>query len=216
MESFDPKPMLNKYAGKTISETPFADVQHPRKLALERLVVPDANGNQRNKIDLMQVGFRRHGKSGMEISDWFPHIGGNPDRIAVVRSMFTTDSNHGAQAQFHSGRNMVEGEFPTLGAWVYYGLGSLNENLPQFISIGTREYWNKKDGNYLGPGHDAVPLFINPANSLDFHATENRHYVTDIHATILRQLGLDSRLLEVPGRKRLEVDHGRPISEIIA
>ena len=48
MESFDPKPMLNKYAGKTIAETPFADAQDPKKLAIERLVVPDANGNQRN------------------------------------------------------------------------------------------------------------------------------------------------------------------------
>ena len=45
IESFDPKPMLTKYAGKTIAETPFASVQDPKKLALERLVVPDANGN---------------------------------------------------------------------------------------------------------------------------------------------------------------------------
>jgi hypothetical protein len=49
--------------------------------------------------------------------------------------MYTTDDNHGAQTQFHSGRHMLDGEFPTLGAWVDYGLGSLNENLPQFISM---------------------------------------------------------------------------------
>jgi uncharacterized protein (DUF1501 family) len=53
-------------------------------------------------------------------------------------------------------------------------------------------------------------------DEIGFHAVENRHYVTDIHATILHQLGLDSRKLEIPGRKRLEIDHGRPISEIIA
>jgi len=413
MESFDPKPMLTKYAGKTIAETPFASVQDPAKLALERLVVPDANGNQRNTLFPLQVGFKQHGQSGIEISDWFPHIARNADRLAVVRSMFTTDSNHGAQAQFHTGRNMLDGEFPTLGAWVHYGLGSLNDNLPQFISIGTREYWIRKDGQYLGPAHDAVPLRIDPANPLDFgrparpfadgaqgvgqsllrelnarrgveypddpvlaariasyelawrmqrsvpevmdfskesaetkslygidqphcqefgsqllaarrmvergvrfiqiqhggggagawdahgglkanheslaravdqpvgalledlsrrglldetlvvfatefgrtpgsqgsdgrdhhifgfsvwmaggglkggivhgatdeigfHAVENRHYVTDIHATLLHQLGLDSRKMEVPGRKRLEIDHGRPITEIIA
>jgi uncharacterized protein (DUF1501 family) len=63
---------------------------------------------------------------------------------------------------------MLDGEFPTLGAWVHYGLGSLNENLPQFISIGNREYWNAKDGHYLGPAHDAVPIRIDPANPLDF------------------------------------------------
>lgn len=413
MESFDPKPMLTKYAGKTIAETPFADVQDPKKLALERLVVPDGNGNQRNKIYPLQVGFSKHGGSGIEVSDWFPHIAANIDRIAVVRSMYTTDSNHGAQTQFHSGRHMVEGSYPTLGAWVHYGLGSLNDNLPQFVSMGTREYWNNRDGHYLGPAHDAVPLRVDPSNPLDFgrpqgamtgaargvgldllrqlnalrgtdypadaamaarmasyelafrmqmsvpeamditkespetralygldlphcaefggqllaarrlvergvrfvqiqhggggagawdahgglkanhgrnakavdqpigallvdleqrglleetlvvfgtefgrtpgsqgsdgrdhhifgfsvwmagggikggvvhgatdelgfHAVEDRHYVTDVHATIMQQLGLDSRRLEVPGRKRLEIDHGKPIGAIIA
>ena len=50
METFDPKPFLNTYAGKTISETPYADVQNPKKLANERVTVPDANGNQRNTL----------------------------------------------------------------------------------------------------------------------------------------------------------------------
>jgi hypothetical protein len=50
VESFDPKPMLTRYAGRTIAETPFADVQNPRRLGIERLVVPDANGNQRNTL----------------------------------------------------------------------------------------------------------------------------------------------------------------------
>jgi uncharacterized protein (DUF1501 family) len=52
-------------------------------------------------------------------------------------------------------------------------------------------------------------------DEIGFHAAEDRHYVTDIHATILQQLGLDSRRLEVPGRKRLEIDHGKPIAQII-
>jgi hypothetical protein len=168
MESFDPKPMLTRYAGKTIAETPFADVQDPKKLSLERLVVPDGNGNQRNKIFPLQVGFANHGQSGIEVSDWFPHTAANIDKIAVVRSMYTTDSNHGAQTQFHSGRHMVEGNYPTLGAWVHYGLGSLNDDLPQFVSMGTREYWNNRDGHYLGPAHDAVPLRVDPSNPLDF------------------------------------------------
>ncbi|MEC8784777.1 MAG: DUF1501 domain-containing protein [Planctomycetota bacterium] len=167
-ESFDPKPMLNKYAGKTIAETPFADVQDPQKLAIERLVVPDANGNQRNKLYPMQVGFQKRGESGIEISDWFPHIGDHADKLAVIRSMWTTDSNHGAQTQFHSGRHRNDGDFPNLGAWVNYGLGTLNENLPQYISMGNREYWNKRDGHYLGPAHDAVPLRTDPNNPLDY------------------------------------------------
>src|SRR5262245_13303805 len=178
LESFDPKPMVTQYAGKTIAETPFADVQDAKKLALERLIVPDANGNQRNTLYPLQVGFKKHGQSGIEVSDWFPHIARNVDRLAVVRSMWTTDSNHGAQTQFHSGRNMLDGEFPTLGAWIHYGLGSLNDNLPQFISMGSREVWNRRDGLYLGPAHDAVPLRVDPANPLDFGQPE-RALATD-------------------------------------
>ena len=185
VESFDPKPMLNVHGGKTIAQTPFAHVQDPKRLAIERLVVPDANGNQRNTLYPLQVGFRRHGKSGVEVSDWFPHVARQADRIAFVRSMWTTDSNHGAQTQFHSGRHQNDGDFPTLGAWVHYGLGSLNENLPQFISIGTREYWNKRDGHYLGPAHDAVPLRIDPANPLDFGRHEGSWTAAD------RRTGLD-------------------------
>ncbi len=172
MESFDPKPMLNRYAGKTISQTPFAEVQNPDKLAIERLVVPDANGNQRNTLYPMQIGFRRAGESGIEISDWFPHLARNVDRLAIIRSMWTTDSNHGAQSQFHSGRHRNDGDFPNLGAWVHYGLGSLNDNLPQFISMGKREYWNARDGHYLGPAHDAVPLRVDPGKPLDFARPE--------------------------------------------
>jgi hypothetical protein len=56
---------------------------------------------------------------------------------------------------------------------VHYGLGSLNENLPQFVSMGTREYWNQRDGHYLGPAHDAVPLRIDPDRPLDFARAEH-------------------------------------------
>jgi uncharacterized protein (DUF1501 family) len=53
-------------------------------------------------------------------------------------------------------------------------------------------------------------------DALGFHAVEDRHYVTDIHATILHQLGLDPRKLDVEGQKRLEIDYGEPIRGIIA
>ena len=173
MESFDPKPMLTKYAGKSIGETPFKDAQDPEKLKLARVtVINDANGQQRNKLFPTQVKFQKRGKAGIEVSDWFPQVGECIADIAVIRSMYTTDDNHGAQTQFHTGRHMLDGEFPTLGAWVHYGLGTLNENLPQFISMGKREYWNIKDGHYLGPAHDAVPIRVDPANPLDYGKPE--------------------------------------------
>ncbi|MCC7421508.1 MAG: DUF1501 domain-containing protein [Planctomycetaceae bacterium] len=173
MESFDPKPALTKFAGKTIAEGPVPDAQNPEKLKLARVVVVnDANGQQRNKLYPLQVGYSRCGESGVEIANWLPHLQTCVDDISIVRSMYTTDDNHGAQTQFHSGRHMLDGEHPTLGAWVHYGLGSLNDNLPQFISIGNREYWNAKDGHYLGPAHDAIPLKINPAAPLDYGKPE--------------------------------------------
>jgi hypothetical protein len=205
VESFDPKPMLNKYAGKTIAETPFAHTQDPEKLALERLVVPDANGNQRNSLYPLQIGFRKHGQSGIEVSDWFPHIARNVDRLAIIRSMWTTDSNHGAQTQFHSGRHMNDGEYPTLGAWVSYGLGSLNDNLPQFISIGSREYWNKRDGFYLGPAHDATPLRVDQENPLDYSRPERPFSAStqSIGAGLVRELNM-LRSVEYPHDEALK------------
>jgi hypothetical protein len=53
-------------------------------------------------------------------------------------------------------------------------------------------------------------------DEIGFHAVEHRHYVTDIHATVLHQLGLDPHRLDVPGQKRIEIDYGHPIREIIA
>lgn len=172
MESFDPKPMLTKFAGKTIADTPYAHVQDPDRLKNVRVVVVnDANGQQRNVIYPLQVGYRKYGESGIEVSDWFPHIGSCADDIAFVRSMWTTDDNHGAQVQFHSGKHRLDPPAPTIGAWVTYGLGSLNENLPRFISMGPR-YFDKKDGHYLGPAYDSVKLKVDLENPLAYATPE--------------------------------------------
>jgi len=168
MESFDPKPALTRYAGKSIPETPYSSVLDPENFKdLRVVVVNDANGKQRNEIYPLQVGYKKYGQCGVEVSDWFPNIGSCADDIAFVRSMWTTDNNHGAQVQFHSGRHMLDPRVPTLGAWVTYGLGTLNDNLPQFINMGPR-FFDKRDGHYLGPAYDAVQLKVDPGNPLDF------------------------------------------------
>ena len=69
--------------------------------------------------------------------------------------------------------------------------------------------WMAGGGLKGGVAHGAT-------DELGFHAVENRHYVTDVHATVLHQLGLDPRKLEVPGHKRLEIDYGKPIHPVIA
>jgi hypothetical protein len=173
MESFDPKPELNKYAGKTIMESPYkATLKSPfLKKNLRELVV--GLHKVHPKIFPMQVGFKKHGKSGIAVSDWWPHVGGCIDDIAVVRSMWTTDNNHGAQLQYHTGRHMLEGAFPTIGSWVHYGLGTLNDNLPQFVVLGTPladccAGVNGHGAHYLGPEHNGVRLNVDPKNPLYF------------------------------------------------
>jgi len=173
MESFDPKPELNKYAGKTIEETPFKDtLSNPLVTKNLREVIKGLHKVHPSVFPL-QTGFRKRGQSGIEVSDWFPHVGECIDDIAVVRSMWTTDNNHGAQLQFHTGRHSLEGAFPTIGSWVHYGLGALNENLPQFVVLGEPidsccgGYW-AHGAAYLGPEHNGVQLRVDPKNPLPF------------------------------------------------
>src|SRR5262249_7237200 len=105
MESFDPKPALTKYADKTIAETPYKDALSRSFLKDNlRVVAPnDVNGKIRQKLYPLQVGYRKRGQSGIEISDWWPCLGDCLDDIAIVRSMWTTDNDHGAQLQYHTG-----------------------------------------------------------------------------------------------------------------
>jgi hypothetical protein len=173
METFDPKPALNKYAGKTVAETPFTDIEkNPFVKKNLREVIAGIHSSP-SIIYPMQVGHKKYGQSGLDVSDWFPHVGGRADDLAVVRSMWTTDNNHGAQLQFHTGRHVLEGQFPTIGAWVHYGLGALNENLPQFVVLGEPidsccgGPW-AHGAHYLGPEHDGVQLKVDAKNPLPF------------------------------------------------
>jgi len=174
VESFDPKPALNQYAGKTIAESPYKHVLESSHLQNLRIHIQgDANGHIRQKLYHLQAGFKKRGRSGIAISDWWPHVGDCIDDVAVVRSMWTTDNNHGAQLQFHTGRHVLEGAFPTIGSWVHYGLGSLNDNLPQFIVMGTPIADccggnNAHGALYLGPEHNGVRMNVDPKNPLPF------------------------------------------------
>lgn len=173
MESFDPKPALNDYAGKTINETPHKDVLKSPYLANERVERPQPTITIRTEILPMQVGWKKHGDSGLEISDWFPHVAKHADNLCLVRSMWTEDSNHAAQLQFHQGRHRIDGFFPTIGSWSAYGLGALNENLPRFVVLGVPpdDCCGGKESHrasYLGPQYDGVPLKVDPNDPLPY------------------------------------------------
>ena len=174
LESFDHKPAINKHAGKTIDESPFgASVLESE---FYRKNVRDFSGKPRAlmaQIYPLQVGFRPRGESGIEVSDWWPHVGSQIDEIAVIRSMWTTDNDHAAQLQFHTGRHIFDGFYPSIGSWVHYGLGTLNENLPQFIVMGPPPGdccggIGAHDGSYLGPEHSGTKLTLDPKNPLPF------------------------------------------------
>jgi len=170
LESFDPKPALNKYSGKTFADTPFSD---PLKSPLFFKHSRDVVGGTRPypKIFPLQVGFKKHGNLGLEVADWFPHLATCVDDMAFVRSMYTTDNDHGAEFQMHTGRHQLDEQQPVIGSWISYGLGTLNENLPQFVFLGQyKDVRVKKNmaGDYLGPRHSAVELSLDPGNPLPF------------------------------------------------
>ena len=174
MESFDPKPALNQYAGKTIDESPYrsAILDSP----FYRKNVRDFAGTPRAlmaSIYPLQQTFRKRGESGIEVSDWWPHVGGCVDNLAIVRSMWTTDNDHAAQLQFHTGRHIFDGFYPSIGSWVHYGLGSLNDNLPSFVVLGNGPGDccggdGAHQASYLGPEHAGIELRIDPNNPLPF------------------------------------------------
>jgi hypothetical protein len=174
METFDPKPALNKYAGKSYAETPFPNpVESPlhrkrfRSVPAEEINVRDVYP----KIFPMQVGYAKHGQSGIEITDWWPHLSSCVDDISFVRNMWTTDNDHAAENQIHTGRHRLDEVQPSIGAWAHHGLGSINENLPRFVVLGGPTRTDTRasiDSNYLGPAHAGVPLKLNPKNPLAF------------------------------------------------
>lgn len=116
VDTFDPKPALAKYAGK---ELPTAPLPTERKTGAS-LPSPFA--------------FHRHGQSGLEISELFPHVAKSADELCVIRSMHADVPNHEPSLML---MNCGEGRLvrPSFGAWVTYGLGTENQNLPGFLAM---------------------------------------------------------------------------------
>src|SRR5262245_40848115 len=170
VESFDVKPELNKYAGKSIDQTPYKDVLNPTKL---NVVGANPAHGGRKQLMALNTGYKKYGQSGLVVGDWWKHVGECADDLAVVRSLWTTDNDHGAQLQFHTGRHVREGAFPTVGSWAAYGLATLNQNLPQYVVLGQPTgdccggEWTHGAG-YLGPEHAGVRLNVGAADPLPF------------------------------------------------
>ncbi|WP_165243594.1 DUF1501 domain-containing protein [Paludisphaera soli] len=174
VETFDPKPALTKHAGKTFDKTPF---ENPVLSPLHKKRFRQVQAAEINVRDVyptiypMQVGFKKAGQAGIEISDWWPHLATCVDDLCFVRNMWTTDNDHAAENQIHTGRHRLDEVQPSIGSWVHYGLGSLNDDLPKFTVVGGPGNSTLRpsiDSYYLGPQHSGVPLALDPANPLPF------------------------------------------------
>jgi hypothetical protein len=172
IETFDPKPALSKYANKTIAETPFESViREPRVTKNFRKFSGAAR--LETKILRPQVEFQKRGRCGTPVCDWLPRIGDCVDDIAVVRSFWTTDFNHTAQALAHTGRIVIDGREPCLGSWAHYGLGTLNRDLPGFVVLGRPPSdfgggYTSHQASYLGPAHDGMPVEVEPDRAVPY------------------------------------------------
>ncbi|MFM7846738.1 MAG: DUF1501 domain-containing protein, partial [Planctomycetota bacterium] len=143
VDTFDPKPMLTKHAGEKVGE-------HST----------NALYNDRNRMWLPSPWeFRQRGQSGLWVSSLFPQIADIVDDICVVRSMVGHLPLHGQQnLLLHTGR--VTGQHPSVGAWVSYGLGTDNQDLPGFVLLNND--WVPNGGmenfgnSYLPASHQAT------------------------------------------------------------
>lgn len=118
MDSFDPKPRLQQEHGK------------PLPFDLPGLIRPDRLG----KVFAPKWKWKQYGECGQPVSELFPHTAQHVDKLAFIKSLHTEGEAHGqAVLRLHTGEaNFVR---PCMGAWISYGLGTENENLPSFVAI---------------------------------------------------------------------------------
>ena len=192
VDTFDPKPALEKFAGQR----------------------PDAANlsTERKTTGLMPSPFRftKHGQSGMEISELFPHVARHADDLCVIRSMHTNVPLHAASTWM-----MCTGHLqpirPSFGSWLLYGLGSVTDNLPGFVVLGEGQpvngpsNWSSRflPGIYQGC-HVMLPngKSYDPRNVLDNLADpyvaaaqrERLDYAQHLNSIHLRQRGEDHAL----------------------
>ncbi|MBM79879.1 MAG: hypothetical protein CMJ78_04715 [Planctomycetaceae bacterium] len=116
VDTFDPKPALSKYNGKTYKGK----------------VKVGSNGRPIGHLTQTTFEFKNRGKSGLPISDIYPNLSQHADDLCVLRSMYTDTAAHASGCiQMNTG-NVIIGK-PCLGSWLSYGLGTENENLPSFV-----------------------------------------------------------------------------------
>ena len=141
IDLYDPKPKLREMTGQLLPES----VRKGQRIT----------GMTSGQKYLLCVGspfdFKRHGQSGMELSEVLPHIGSVADEIALLRTIHTDPINHDPAVTYLFSGHQQPGR-PTLGAWASYGLGSENSNLPAFIVMLSGHGGQSLQSRYWGNG----------------------------------------------------------------
>jgi hypothetical protein len=120
IDLFDPKPTLEKLAGQPMPDSFGKPVT--------------AMGTASNTLMGTKRTWKQHGQSGLWVSDWYPHIAQHVDDLSVIRSCWADGLNHvGSVCQMNTGS--ILGGRPSMGAWVTYGLGAANQDLPVFVIL---------------------------------------------------------------------------------
>ncbi|QEG00447.1 hypothetical protein Mal15_45170 [Stieleria maiorica] len=127
LETWDYKPLLNEKQGEPLPDS-VRQGQRLTGMSGNQAVLPLAGSVYK---------FNRHGENGTWVSELMPHMAKQVDQIAVVKSMYTEAINHDPAITFLQTGNQLSGR-PSIGAWLHYGLGSENDNLPTFVVLVTK------------------------------------------------------------------------------
>src|SRR5215468_4833845 len=119
VDLFDPKPLLTKLDGKPVPDSIGKPAQTSR-------------GTAHNTLMASRRQWKQYGQSGMWVSDWYVNVAEHVDNMTIIRSCWADGLNHvGSVCQMNTG-SILAGR-PSMGAWVTYGLGTANKNLPSFV-----------------------------------------------------------------------------------
>lgn len=187
VDSFDYRPELEKYHGKSL---PFKEK-------------PDPLFGQVGLLHRPHFPFRRRGKSGLWISDLFPEIAGVADELTLIRSMYSGTGNH-TPATYEANSGFRTLGFPCAGAWISYGLGCETDSLPAFVVLPDSRGWvtggaNNWTSGFLPARHQGVVLNTKGAPIRDLQPASGVD--GDLQAARYRALA------EI-NRRHLEAHHG--------
>ena len=190
VDSFDHKPKL------------FSD--HGKEVVFDHPETRNRPGYEKIFLKRPDWKFSPRGQSGIEVSDLFPHLANQADEIAFINSMHTSHSNH-----YNATLGMHTGSFafarPSIGAWMSYGLGTVNQNLPSFLVLAPQmpyagtQVWAS---DFLPGAHQGTRVFSGPEPVANLSRRVSSSQRQELELAALRQLN-ESHLAARPGDAQL-------------